>query len=206
MTSATGGVAGTGEPGLKQGIYLALARWRLRAGFIFPLLCLLVGHPQWVMFWVGAVLIVLGALLRLLSAGVIRKNEELTHSGTYALCRNPLYLGTLVIQLGFGLLSGSFVLSVLGFIFFLWLYHLVIAHEERWLLQHFGGAYLAYMRRVPRILPGLHGWRELVALRGFSWQRMLFNRELPSTAVALIGILIFLLKYALGWNLPFSLW
>jgi len=195
------------EPGIEaSGAYLALKRWRLRAGFIFPLLCLLLGHPIWVMFWVGAAVILLGALLRIVSAGVIRKDEEVTETGPYAVCRNPLYLGTLLIQLGFALLSGSFILGIAGFLFFLWLYHLVITHEERWLVSRFGAGYLAYMRQVPRLVPKLTGWGRAIAGSGFTWRRLLEHRELPSTAAAIAGIAIFLLKYALGWNVPFSLW
>lgn len=198
--------AGPPEPRLKQGADLALTIWRLRAGFIFPLLCLLLGPRVLPMLIAGAVVVLLGALLRVVSAGVIRKDRELARRGPYALCRNPLYLGTLVVQLGFGLLSGSFILTVLGFIFFLWLYHLVITHEERWLLGRFGKQYLAYMHEVPRLIPNLSAFAEVRTGSGFSWDRLLANRELPSTAAAAIGIVLFLLKYALEWSVPFSLW
>ena len=145
-------------------------------------------------------------LLRLFSAGVIRKNDELTRSGPYALCRNPLYLGTLLIQVGFGLLSGSWLLAIVGLLFFLWLYHLVITYEERWLVHRFGKDYLDYMREVPRMTPRLAGWGQMVLKSGFSLERLRANRELGSALAAIIGILLFLLKYALGWNLPFNLW
>jgi len=200
------GVTASSEARLKRGAYLALLRLRLRAGLVYPLLCLLLGHWAPVMFGIGVVLVLLGMLLRLFSAGVIRKDDELGRSGPYALCRNPLYLGTLGILLGFGLISGSWLIAIVGFLFFFWLYHLVITHEERWLLSHFGGEYLEYMRAVPRLAPKLAGWAQMVVKPGFSLEQLRVNRELGSTVAAVVGVLLFLLKYALGWNLPFNLW
>src|SRR5476651_2539578 len=45
--------------------------------------------------------IIAGVLLRLWSNGYAIKNDKLTTSGPYAFVRNPLYLGTFLIAIGF---------------------------------------------------------------------------------------------------------
>src|ERR1700679_3661170 len=45
--------------------------------------------------------IIAGALIRLWSNGYAIKNDKLTPSGPYAFVRNPLYLGTFLIAIGF---------------------------------------------------------------------------------------------------------
>ena len=48
----------------------------------------------------GAPISIAGLLLRGWAAGHLAKNESLAVSGPYALTRNPLYLGTLLVALG----------------------------------------------------------------------------------------------------------
>ena len=45
--------------------------------------------------------IIAGILIRLWSNGYAIKNDKLTTSGPYAFVRNPLYLGTFLIAIGF---------------------------------------------------------------------------------------------------------
>ena len=45
--------------------------------------------------------IIAGCLIRLWSNGYAIKNDKLTTSGPYAFVRNPLYLGTFLIAIGF---------------------------------------------------------------------------------------------------------
>jgi hypothetical protein len=48
-----------------------------------------------------------GILLRALASGYVKKNEELTTSGPYAYTRNPLYLGSLIMAVGFAIAARS---------------------------------------------------------------------------------------------------
>lgn len=192
---------------LKQGAYLALTRLRIHSGGIIPLVLLILGKWNPVMFAIGAALIVLGQSLRLCSAGILRKNEELSRSGPYALCRNPLYLGTILIQLGFGLLSGSWALALLAFTWFSLVYAWVILLEEKWLIRLFGEPYRDYLRTTPRLLPTVSSLEKMFAGCAFSWKQVKVNRELKSAAASVIGALLFLIKYAFAlWSIPLSLW
>jgi protein-S-isoprenylcysteine O-methyltransferase Ste14 len=72
--------------------------------------------------------------------------------GPYRLSRNPMYLGELVLWLGWALFYGS-VAVLLGFC--LWLVEfrfVIVPREERALEARFGEPYRAYRARVPRWL------------------------------------------------------
>lgn len=74
----------------------------------------------------------------------------LVTSGAYSHTRNPMYLGMLLILVGWAL----FLANVLGFLvlpaFILYMNQFQIKPEERALKTRFGGQYLEYMSQVPR--------------------------------------------------------
>ena len=76
-------------------------RIRVPLGFAFAILYFWLARPAWRSLALGSVLIVLGLLLRAWASGNVRKDEALATSGPYAYTRNPLYLGSLLIGIGF---------------------------------------------------------------------------------------------------------
>jgi len=72
-------------------------------------------RPEW---WAAALTLTgLGMTIRLWASGFIVKDKQLATSGPYAFVRHPLYVGNLLIGLGFGLASGSVAaLAVFGLI------------------------------------------------------------------------------------------
>ena len=99
-------------------------------------------------------MIVPGLLIRALASGHVRKNESLATSGPYAYTRNPLYLGSLLIGLGFALAARSWWVGVVLVVMFLAIYLPVIRDEENFLRTKFP-EFDGYARRVPRMLPRL---------------------------------------------------
>jgi protein-S-isoprenylcysteine O-methyltransferase Ste14 len=95
-----------------------------------------------------------GVALRGYASGYLNKNQELATSGPYAFTRNPLYLGSLVLALGFLLAAQSWLLLVCFVILFSVIYAPTIASEEKWLAQNFA-SFAAYCQAVPRIFPRL---------------------------------------------------
>ena len=67
---------------------------RVPAGTVLGVIFLLLMHPSFRSLWLGGVITLAGALLRLWAAGHIIKGRVLTRSGPYAYSRNPLYLGS----------------------------------------------------------------------------------------------------------------
>ncbi|NGM44230.1 isoprenylcysteine carboxylmethyltransferase family protein [Rhodobacter sp. SGA-6-6] len=115
-------------------------------------------EPEWLFeileaFGIFAVIAgVLGRFWAILYIGG-RKNHRVMQDGPYSMCRHPLYFFSTLAVVGFGLMLGSLVLTVLlGGLTFLILSQ-TAAREEARLREMFPGAYEAYAARVPRILP-----------------------------------------------------
>ncbi len=80
------------------------------------------------------------------------KPASLVTSGLFRYSRNPIYVGLLLLPLGFAIaLNSAWLLASTGFLFCL-LHFGVIRPEERFLAAQFGDAYRAYTKRVRRWL------------------------------------------------------
>jgi protein-S-isoprenylcysteine O-methyltransferase Ste14 len=127
-------------------------RIRVPLGFLFAVLYFWLARPTSRSIALGAVLVVPGLLIRALASGHVRKNEALATSGPYAYTRNPLYLGSLLMGLGFAGSARSWWVGVALVVMFFAIYLPVIRDEEAFLRQRFP-EFEEYMRRVPRMLP-----------------------------------------------------
>jgi protein-S-isoprenylcysteine O-methyltransferase Ste14 len=127
-------------------------RIRVPLGFAFALLYFWLARPTWRSLALGGVLIAPGVLLRALASGHVRKNEALATSGPYAYTRNPLYLGSLLIGIGFAIAARRWQVGVLLVAMFFAIYVPVIRGEEKLLREKFP-QFEEYARRVPRMLP-----------------------------------------------------
>ena len=87
-------------------------RIRVPLGFAFAVLYFWLARPMWHSLAIGVVLIVPGLLIRAMASGHVRKNEALATSGPYAYTRNPLYLGSLLIGIGFAAAARSWWVAV----------------------------------------------------------------------------------------------
>lgn len=109
----------------------------------------------------GTFLIIFGVLGRfwaILYIGAM-KNRAVMQDGPYSICRHPLYLFSTVGVVGFGLMLGSLVLTLLlgGAVFAI--LSATAAGEESFLRHEFGPAYDDYAARVPRIWPAVSLFR-----------------------------------------------
>ena len=108
----------------------------------------------------GLAAIVAGAALRMWAISSIGEHKmcRIVVTGAYSLCRNPLYIGTLSIVLGFLALWQNTVLALLA-IGPILLYPLgVVPSEERTLARVHPAEYEAYRRRTPRWIPRLSSY------------------------------------------------
>src|SRR5215216_6180280 len=129
-------------------------------------LSLLTHRYGWVDGWpgtwnlIGLILVVAGSAYA--SWGLVLHSMEgwqwaptqtyLLRRGPYTISRNPMYLGELVLWLGWALFYGSLA-ALIGFLLWFAMFNVVIVpQEERALEARFGEAYLAYKARVPRWL------------------------------------------------------
>jgi protein-S-isoprenylcysteine O-methyltransferase Ste14 len=78
--------------------------------------------------------------------------SRIVTSGIYRFTRNPIYLGFLLVIIGFPLVSGSCWGIVMAPFFIATMNRLVIGREEAYLEKKFGEAYTSYRSRVRRWL------------------------------------------------------
>ena len=151
-------------------------RIRVPLGFAFAVLYLWLARPTWRFLGMGSVLILLGLVIRALASGQVRKNEALATTGPYAYTRNPLYLGSLLIGIGFALAARSWWVGFVLVVMFFAIYIPVIRGEEKFLREKFPG-FDEYARRVPRMIPRFAPAKSDDEAAGFSTELYLKHRE-----------------------------
>jgi protein-S-isoprenylcysteine O-methyltransferase Ste14 len=130
-------------------------RWRVPLGFVCAAIFLLLATPRPLTLIVGGVIALFGLGIRAWASGHIRKNVTLANSGPYAFTRNPLYLGSFLLGLGFTIAAGRWVLSVLFGALLLGIYLPVMRVEANDLEKVFGEEYRRYATAVPLFFPRL---------------------------------------------------
>ena len=131
------------------------------------LMMLYFARPNSPYFFLGIVLIVIGEIIRLRSVsfagGETRTMNvgasSICKSGPYSIVRNPLYIGNMLIYVGFAFVAGSVyvvTISSITFVYFLIQYSLIISLEEEALEKKFGDEYINYKRLVPSIIPRIN--------------------------------------------------
>src|ERR1700730_6169676 len=125
-------------------------RSRVPLGFLFAVAYLWFAHPTWVSVMTGGLVVVIGLGIRAAASGHIRKNAQLATTGPYAYTRNPLYLGSIVMAMGFVLAARGMWIGVAALAMFLFIYVPVIQAEEAYLRSAFP-EYEEYSAQVPRL-------------------------------------------------------
>ena len=164
-------------------------RIRVPVGFLFAAFYLWMARPSWTCLIAGGAVVIIGLALRAYASGHLQKATELTTSGPYAYTRNPLYLGSLIIAVGFAVAARSWWIALALVGIFLAIYLPVMRFEEEFLRSRFPG-FDEYAARVPRLLPRL---RAATAAGGeFSCERYRRHREYNAAlgAAAVVAALI----------------
>jgi len=111
--------------------------------------------------WLGLPIVVTGELIRLWGVhhiGVISRTRSdrlgpLVDTGPFALVRNPLYLGNILLWVGFAIAADLAWLTPVIVVLLGFEYHAIVRWEERLLESRIGAPYRDYMARVPRWIP-----------------------------------------------------
>jgi protein-S-isoprenylcysteine O-methyltransferase Ste14 len=170
-------------------------RWRVPLGFLFAAAYFWFARPTWISLGAGFAVAAVGVLVRALASGHIRKNAELATAGPYAYTRNPLYLGSIIIAIGFIIAARNLWIGIGALAMFAFIYLPVIAAEEKYLRSAFPG-YARYADEVPRFLPRLTPYRAEAAVDDgsgyFSSALYLRHREYNAAlgAVLMLGALV----------------
>jgi len=160
--------------------------------FFAPIIILLLAKPSPHDFWIGFPLVVAGESIRLWASGYLKKLSEIVTAGPFALCRNPLYVGSFLISVGYFVMCNRLCIWVAGVALF-WLFHAgAVLYEEKLLREKFTEQYKSYCRVVPRFFPRFN--RNLAGNGTFSVQQMMLNDEHRSAAGALFMTVLFGLR------------
>jgi protein-S-isoprenylcysteine O-methyltransferase Ste14 len=167
-------------------------------GFLCAALFILFASPRPTTLLAGGMVSMVGLLIRAWGSGHLRKNDALATSGPYAYTRNPLYLGSFIMGLGFTVASGRWALGVLFVALFLGIYLPVMRVESTTLAQLFGKSFEEYAQAVPVFLPRLTPYHPNEAARiEFDHRLYLRYREYRAALGLLVawGLLVFKTYY-----------
>src|SRR6267378_6563866 len=137
-----------------------MQRWRVPLGFACAALFFLLAQSRPWTLVVGGLVALPGLALRAWATGHLRKNDALATTGPYSYTRNPLYLGSFVMGVGFTVASGRLVLGILFAALFLGIYVPVMRVESATLAKLFGESYRGYLKAVPLFWPRLSPYRD----------------------------------------------
>jgi len=163
-------------------------------GFLCAALFIVFARPRPATLAAGAIVSFIGILLRAWASGHIRKNDALAVSGPYAYTRNPLYLGSFILGLGFTIGSGKWWLGIVFAALFLGIYLPVMRVESATLAKLFGEKFQAYAADVPLFLPRLTPYRSGQARIGFDRSLYMRYREYRATLGLLVAWGLLVLK------------
>lgn len=117
--------------------------------------------------------------------------EDLVTEGIFALARNPLYVGNILVLFGLFIIWNAPLLYLIGIPFVLIGYKGIVAAEEAFLRRKFGADYDDYCRTTNRWIPDVR--KAPAALQGipFNWRRVLIREYGSWTAwLGTAGVMI----------------
>jgi protein-S-isoprenylcysteine O-methyltransferase Ste14 len=121
--------------------------------------------------------------------------EKLVTEGIFNHCRNPLYVGNILMLLGVGILSNSLFYVGVVMPLFLFIYQAIVLAEENFLRNKFGAQFDAYCSRVNRWFINFRGISNAFDGMQFNYKRWVL-KEYNTLLVWLLGIFaILIFKY-----------
>ena len=177
---------------------------------LFPVFYLLLFVPSRPLFGsvtvaalTGLGIVLLGQAIRVVTIGlryIIRGGskrrvyaKDLVTTGMFSHCRNPLYVGNILIIAGMGVMADSLLFTAIVLPAFMFAYQAIVRAEEAFLMDKFGDAFRDYMRDVNRWIPSLSGIGETLSSMDFHGKRVII-REYNSTFIWTVGAVVIVMK------------
>ena len=141
-----------------------LFKYRSYTPLPFVFVMILFMQPTYISILAGIFVVLTGEAIRIWSVGYAGSEtrtttgvggSNLVTQGPYALIRNPLYWGNIMIYTGVGIMSNSLFpyLLIAAFVYFVIQYYLIIINEEEYLIQTYKEEFETYCKHVKRFLP-----------------------------------------------------
>jgi protein-S-isoprenylcysteine O-methyltransferase Ste14 len=149
----------------------AVARARVPLGFACAAAVLWLSTPTGRSLTIGALVSIVGEVIRIWASGHLEKGREVTQSGPYRLTRHPLYLGSAIIAAGAAIASARVSVAIIIAVYMAVTLGAAIRHEEASMRAAFGESYDAYAQS-----------RATPVERSFSLSRAMKNKEYKAVA------------------------
>ena len=141
---------------------------------------------------VGVLAVAAGEVIRVWAVhhiGIISRTRSdrlgpLVETGPFSLVRNPLYLGNILLWLGFALAADLPWLAPAIVLLLAVEYHAIVRWEERMLESRLGDSYRSYRERVPRWVPHLGQRMNNATPTTFSWRETIYSERGTLIAIA----------------------
>ncbi|MBI5681785.1 MAG: isoprenylcysteine carboxylmethyltransferase family protein [Deltaproteobacteria bacterium] len=159
-----------------------LGKWRYAAGITIALTGQIIRALT-----IGLVYIIRGGRNRKVYA------ETLVKDGIFAHCRNPLYVGNILIVIGLGITANSIPFYIAGIPLFIVMYMAIIKAEENYLSNKFGQEYIEYIKGVNRFIPNLSGIIKTIKGMKFNWARLIV-KEYGTTYAWVVCMILLIIK------------
>lgn len=113
--------------------------------------------------------------------------KNLVTEGMFGVCRNPLYVGNMLIYTGVFLMHGDPFVVVAGIALYAFMYQCIVLAEEAYLEEKFGDGYRAYCADVPRWIPRFSKFSEATEGMAFNFTRVII-KDYSTIAATLITL------------------
>jgi protein-S-isoprenylcysteine O-methyltransferase Ste14 len=175
----------------------AFFRFRSYTPVPLVILMLIFARPSVSSFLWGVPVAISGELLRLWGVSIAGSETRVTGgvgasqlitSGPFAYVRNPLYVGNMLLYIGFGIMSNALFpwLPAAALLFFLVQYSAIVSAEEEFLAGEFGDRYERYRAAVPRFVPSFRKYDSGDRQPSLSWGRGFSSEKRTLQAIVLL--------------------
>lgn len=115
--------------------------------------------------------------------------KNLVTEGMFSLCRNPLYVGNVLIYTAVFLIHGNPAVMIAGILLFCFMYQCIVYAEEAFLEDKFGEGYKAYCADVPRWIPRFAKFSQATQGMAFNVKRVI-AKDYSTASATLITLLL----------------
>ncbi|MBP1860087.1 methyltransferase family protein [Rhizobium herbae] len=115
--------------------------------------------------------------------------KNLVTEGMFSICRNPLYVGNVLIYSALFIIHGEPVVMVTGILLFCFMYQCIVYAEEAFLEDKFGEGYKAYCADVPRWIPRFGKFSQATDGMAFNGKRVI-AKDYSTASATLITLLL----------------
>lgn len=158
-------------------------------------------------FFIGLAIAIVGQLARMLTIGLVYivrggRNRRiyadgLVTDGLFSHCRNPMYVGNILLIIGMSILSNSLFAVVVMIPLFIFIYQAIVRAEEDYLRNSYGAGFDVYCAKVNRWIPELNGIVKTFSENDFNLKKVAF-KEYNTSYLWMLGATL-LLAYNTHW-------